>query len=97
MADDRNGGGFGWFILGGIVGAAIGAYIATGPGREQIESLRSKTIENVNDITSGVNVGLRTGGRGMAAFGRGVKSAVYGVRVAGQSLVRTVRRGESDG
>ena len=46
MADDRNGGGgFGWFILGGLVGLAVGAYVATGPGREQIESLRSKTIE----------------------------------------------------
>src|SRR5436305_14671457 len=45
MADDGSGGGFGWFIFGGIVGVAIGAYIATGPGREQIESLRTKTIE----------------------------------------------------
>src|SRR5690348_7085017 len=47
MADDSNGGGggFGWFILGGLVGLAVGAYVATGPGREQIESLRSKTIE----------------------------------------------------
>src|SRR5437763_16802531 len=45
MADDRSGGGFGWFILGGIIGVAIGAYIATGPGREQIEQLRTKTIE----------------------------------------------------
>src|SRR6266699_5238795 len=46
MGDERDGGGgFGWFILGGLIGLAIGAYIATGPGREQIESLRSKTIE----------------------------------------------------
>jgi hypothetical protein len=46
MAEDRNGGGgFGWFIIGGLIGFAVGAYIATGPGREQIESLRSKTIE----------------------------------------------------
>ena len=47
MADDSNGGGggFGWFILGGLVGVAVGAYIASGPGREQIDSLRSKTIE----------------------------------------------------
>jgi hypothetical protein len=45
MADDRNGGGFGWFIFGGLVGLAVGAYIATGPGRDQIESLRTKTIE----------------------------------------------------
>ena len=46
MADDRDGGGgFGWFILGGLIGLAVGAYIASGPGREQIDSLRSKTIE----------------------------------------------------
>ncbi len=46
MADDRDGGGgFGWFIIGGLVGLAVGAYIASGPGREQIDSLRSKTIE----------------------------------------------------
>jgi hypothetical protein len=46
MADERNGGGgFGWFILGGLIGLAAGAYIASGPGREQVDSLRSKTIE----------------------------------------------------
>ena len=46
MSDDRDGGGgFGWFILGGLIGLAVGAYIASGPGREQIDSLRSKTIE----------------------------------------------------
>jgi hypothetical protein len=47
MADERNGGGggFGWFILGALVGLAAGAYIASGPGRTQVDSLRSKTIE----------------------------------------------------
>src|SRR6266550_8205957 len=46
MADERDGGGgFGWFIIGGLVGVAVGAYIASGPGKEQIDSLRSKTIE----------------------------------------------------
>ena len=46
MADDSNGGGgFGWFILGGLIGLAAGAYIASGPGREQVDNLRSKTIE----------------------------------------------------
>jgi hypothetical protein len=45
MADDRGGGGFGWFILGGLIGVAVGAYIASGPGKDQIENLRSKTIE----------------------------------------------------
>ena len=46
MADDNGGGGgFGWFILGGLVGLAVGAYIASGPGRGQVDNLRSKTIE----------------------------------------------------
>ena len=48
MADDSNGGGgggFGWFILGGLIGLAAGAYIASGPGRTQVDSLRNKTIE----------------------------------------------------
>jgi hypothetical protein len=47
MADETNGGsgGFGWFILGGLIGLAAGAYIASGPGRAQVDSLRSKTIE----------------------------------------------------
>ena len=46
MADgEKGGGGFGWFILGGLIGLAAGAYIASGPGRGQVDSLRSKTIE----------------------------------------------------
>ena len=48
MADESNGGGgggFGWFILGGLIGLVAGAYIASGPGRTQVDSLRSKTIE----------------------------------------------------
>ena len=47
MADESNGGGggFGWFILGGLIGLIAGAYIASGPGRGQVDSLRSKTIE----------------------------------------------------
>ncbi len=47
MTDERNGGGggFGWFILGGLIGLIAGAYIASGPGRGQVDNLRSKTIE----------------------------------------------------
>jgi hypothetical protein len=46
VADEKDGGGgFGWFIFGGLIGLVVGAYIASGPGREQIDSLRSKTIE----------------------------------------------------
>lgn len=40
------GGGFGWgFVVGGVLGLVAGAYLASGPGREQVESLRSQTIE----------------------------------------------------
>lgn len=45
MAEEKGGGGFGWFIFGGLIGFAVGAYIASGPGREQFDSLRTKTIE----------------------------------------------------
>jgi len=46
MAEDRGGGGgFGWFLLGGVVGLIAGAYIASGPGRGQVDNLRSKTID----------------------------------------------------
>lgn len=45
MADKKGGGGFGWFLFGGIVGLVAGAYIASGPGRGQVDSIRSKTIE----------------------------------------------------
>lgn len=47
MAEEKSGGGggFGWFILGGLIGLVAGAYIASGPGRGQVDSLRSKTIE----------------------------------------------------
>jgi hypothetical protein len=45
MADDRSGSGLGWFVLGGLIGLAAGAYIASGPGRTQVDGLRNKTIE----------------------------------------------------
>jgi hypothetical protein len=47
MSEEKNGGGggFGWFLLGGLIGLIVGAYIASGPGRGQVDNLRSKTIE----------------------------------------------------
>jgi hypothetical protein len=48
VAEETNGGGgggFGWFIVGGLIGLVVGAYIASGPGRGQVDNLRSKTIE----------------------------------------------------
>ena len=45
MSDDRGGSGFGWFVLGGLVGFLVGAFVATGPGRGHADTIRSKTIE----------------------------------------------------
>ena len=45
-SDADEGGGFGWgLVLGGMLGFLAGAYLASGPGRDQVESLRMKTIE----------------------------------------------------
>src|SRR5438105_7664614 len=44
--DDEVSGGFGWGLLvGAALGIAAGAYLASGPGRGQVESLRARTIE----------------------------------------------------
>jgi hypothetical protein len=43
--EDSGGGGFGWFVVGALIGFVAGAYLASGPGREQVDSLRSRTIE----------------------------------------------------
>jgi hypothetical protein len=50
MASEREsgggGGGFGWgFLIGGLIGFVGGAYLASGPGRDQVENLRTRTIE----------------------------------------------------
>ena len=48
MADDEeeSGGGFGWGLIVGVaLGLVAGVFLASGPGRGQVESLRARTIE----------------------------------------------------
>jgi hypothetical protein len=48
MGDDREegGGSFGWgLVIGLAVGVVVGAFVAWGPGREQVAELRSRTVE----------------------------------------------------
>ncbi|HVC99992.1 MAG TPA: hypothetical protein VNG93_02450 [Candidatus Dormibacteraeota bacterium] len=48
MAKDEreDGGGFGWgFFVGGLIGFVAGAFLASGPGRDRVDSIRSRTIE----------------------------------------------------
>ena len=51
MAEEREeGGGFGWgFFVGGLIGFVAGAYLASGPGRDRVDSIRSRTIELTNN------------------------------------------------
>jgi len=43
---DERGGGFGWGLVVGLaLGVVVGAFVAWGPGREQMAELRSRTIE----------------------------------------------------
>ena len=56
--------------------------------KETLPELR-ETIGNVNDIALGVNIGLRTAGKGAQAIGRTVSAAAHGAKVASQSLVRS--------
>jgi len=44
--DSENGGGFGWGLVVGLaLGIVAGVFLASGPGRGQVENLRARTIE----------------------------------------------------
>lgn len=46
MSNESGSGGFGWgLLLGGLLGLVAGAYFASGPGREQVDGLRQRTVE----------------------------------------------------
>jgi len=46
VASEDGGGGFGWgLVVGGVIGFVAGAYLASGPGRDQVDTLRTRTIE----------------------------------------------------
>jgi uncharacterized protein YoxC len=80
---------FALFRLRGTLGAMQELLDTTSDEMKETLPEVRQTIGNVNDITSGVNVGLRTAGRGAQAIGRSISSAVHGARVASQSLVRS--------
>lgn len=68
-SDNDGGGGFGWgLFVGGVLGLVAGAYLASGPGRDQVEQLRMQTIE-----LTGPN--SRLGERARRAVQEGVAAA----------------------
>jgi hypothetical protein len=89
MSDDGRGGGFGWgFFVGGILGLVAGAYLASGPGREQVEALRSQTIE-----LTGPGSELRSRARQAADAARtAVADPEHPVRRAVQDGIAAARR-----
>lgn len=64
--------------------------------KETLPEVR-QTIGNVNDITAGVNIGLRTAGGGAARVGQKLQAAAHGVKVGAASIVHSVFGGGSNG
>ena len=84
VSDEHGGGGFGWFVLGAIAGLVAGAYFASGPGREQVDSLRTRTIE-------------LTGRRGVASPDHPVQKAIQdGVEAAKKRRAELEAEAEGD-
>jgi hypothetical protein len=77
------GGGFGWgLFVGGVLGLVAGAYLASGPGRDQVDSLRSQTIELTGPDS---------------AFGARARAAAERARTAVNDRESPVRRAVQDG
>ena len=76
MASD-NGSGFGWgLVVGGVIGFVAGAYLASGPGREQVDNLRSRTIE----LSSGAAQRARGAVNPEHPIGRAIQDGISAAR-----------------
>jgi hypothetical protein len=89
MADDDSdrdsGGGFGWgFIVGVALGLVAGVFLASGPGRGQVENLRARTI----DLTDGAR---RAASDPENPIGRAISDGIAAARQKRQELERAAR------
>jgi hypothetical protein len=76
VATDSNGG-FGWgLVVGGVIGFVAGAYLASGPGRDQVDSLRSRTIE----LSSGAAQRARGAVNPEHPIGRAIQDGITAAR-----------------
>ncbi|HEX6350761.1 MAG TPA: hypothetical protein VF160_15400 [Candidatus Dormibacteraeota bacterium] len=92
MSENDNGGGgggFGWgFFVGGLLGLVAGAYLASGPGREQVDQLRTQTIE-----LTGPNSPMRARAKAAAGMARtAVSDPEHPLRRAVQDGVAAAKR-----
>src|SRR6266513_5339654 len=86
MNDDTdNGGGFGWGLIVGLaLGLVAGVFLASGPGRDQVESLRARTIE----LTGSAR---RVASDPEGPIGRAINDGISAARRRRQELERAAR------
>jgi hypothetical protein len=92
MADDTDGsGGFGWGLVVGLaLGLVAGAYLASGPGREQVETLRARTIELTGNAR-------RVASDPGSPIGRAINDGISAARRRRVELERAARSPRRDG
>ncbi|HLH70403.1 MAG TPA: hypothetical protein VKY90_15645 [Candidatus Dormibacteraeota bacterium] len=91
---NRKDDGFGWgVIVGFALGLVAGAYLASGPGRDRVEHLRTRTIEltsSARRVAGGAEGPLRR------ALAEGVEAARRRRRELAEAPAETMPRREGD-
>ena len=94
MADEDSGsgaGGFGWGLIVGLaLGAVAGVFLASGPGRGQVASLRARTIE----LTGSAR---RVASDRENPIGRAINDGISAARRRRQELERAARGARQEG
>jgi hypothetical protein len=93
MASEKDGG-FGWgVVIGFALGVVAGAYLASGPGRDRVEHLRTRTIEltsSARRVAGGAEGPLRR------AVAEGVEAARRRRRELAEAPTETMPHREGD-
>ena len=89
-SDSDSSGGFGWgFVVGLALGVVAGAYLASGPGREQVATLRTRTIE----LTGNARRAANDPG---SPIRRAINDGISAAQRRRQELERAARKGASE-
>ncbi|HEV2954188.1 MAG TPA: hypothetical protein VG015_08865 [Candidatus Dormibacteraeota bacterium] len=86
MAKEDSGFGIGLF-LGGVLGLIAGAYVASGPGRDTVDTLRTRTVE-----LTGPDSEFRSRARTAASRAKGALDPTHPVGRAVQDGLAAARR-----
>lgn len=92
MADDTDsGGGFGWGLVVGLaLGLVAGVALASGPGRQRVDSLRARTIELTGTAR-------RAASDPENPIGRAISDGISAARRRRQDLERAARSARHEG